>query len=272
MGRTEIDDLQYYSRHLEDSIVHGQIRIQYDPSVRLFFDWQVVAALQRWSTSNSSQVINVVGPGPIKEPSLTAPIASHCIDLATQSRIPVISFFCELPQRGTSVSNRESPEMIALISLTYALIRQIVELVPTGMTEQPDLLNRRSFERLDGCSETLEDALDVLGHLLDQSPPVLLCVIDGLQKLDDQETREYLTLLLETLRGQRRIQSTEAANSERLLKVLFTTAGRSRCLLNGLSSSELVFAERSSTSRRVLGTSTPGRRSLFPSLLAKLNR
>ena len=251
-------------------MVHGQIRIQYDPSVGLFSDWQVVAALQEWSTSDSSQIINVVGPSLIKETSPTAPIASHCIDLAIQSGIPVISFFCELPQRGTSLSDGESPEMRALISLTYALIRQIVELVPPGMNEHPDSLNRRSFERLDGCSETMEDALDVLGQLLDQSPPVLLCIIDGLQKLDDRETRQHLKLLLETLRGRRRAEYTEAASSEHLLKILFTTDGRSRCLLNDLSSSELVFAERSSTSRLVRGTGTPGRLPLSQSLLAKL--
>ena len=162
--------------------------------------------------------------------------------------------------------------MRALISLTYALIRQLVELIPPGMNEHPDSLNRRSFERLDGCSETMDDALDVLGQLLDQSPPVLLCIIDGLQKLDDRETRQHLKLLLETLRGRRGIESTEAANSERLLKALFTTDGRSRCLLNGLSSSELVFAERSSTSRLLQGTGTPGRLPLSQSLLAKLNR
>ena len=272
IGYTETDDLQYYSRHLEDNILHGQTRIQHDPSAGLFLDWQVVAGLQEWSTSSSSQIINVVGPSLIKEPSPTAPIASHCIDLATQSGIPVISFFCELPQSRASVSKGESPEMAALISLTYALIRQAVELVSTGMTRHPDTLNRQSFERLDGYSETMDDALDVLGQLLDQSPPVLLCIVDGLQILDDQETGQHLTLLLETLRGQRRTESAEAANPEHMFKVLFTTAGRSRCLLNDLSSSELVFAERSSTSRLIRGTGTPGRLPLSQSLPGKLHR
>lgn len=266
------DDLQYYSRHLEDSIVHGRIKAPYDAAAGLFFDWQVVAALQEWTTSSSSQIINVVGPSQIEEPSSTAPIASHCIDLAVESRIPVISFFCELPRRGMTLPHPMTPEMAALISLTYALIRQLIELFPSAMIQVPTSLNRQSFERLNGFSESLDEALEILGLLLDQSPPILLCIIDGLQKLDDQETRRHLTLLLETLRGQRRTMDADNANPDRVLKILFTTAGRSRCLLNGLTRDELVFAERSNSSRRIPGRGTPGRRSLSPSLLAAVEQ
>lgn len=266
------DDLQYYSRHLEDSIVHGRIKAPYDAAAGLFFDWQVVAALQEWTTSSSSQIINVVGPSQIEEPSSTAPIASHCIDLAVESRIPVISFFCELPRRGMTLPHPMTPEMAALISLTYALIRQLIELFPSATIQVPTSLNRQSFERLNGFSESLDEALEILGLLLDQSPPILLCIIDGLQKLDDQETRRHLTLLLETLRGQRRTMDADNANPDRVLKILFTTAGRSRCLLNGLTRDELVFAERSNSSRRIPGRGIPGRRSLSPSLLAAVEQ
>lgn len=266
------EDLQYYSRHLEDSIVNGQIKVPYNPSAELFFDWQVVAALQEWTTSNSAQILNVVGPSQIQELSLTAAIASHCIDLAIESKIPVISFFCELPRRGTSLPNGITPEMAALVSLTYALIRQLIELYPYSLTNRPNSLDRQSFERLDGCSESLDDALEVLGQLLDQSPPILLCIIDGLQKLDNQDTRRHLTILLETLRCQRKTKSVDSPSPDHFLKILFTTAGRSRCLLDGLSRSELVFAEHSSTSRRLSGGSTPGRRSLSPRLLATMNK
>ena len=261
------DDLQYYSRHLEDSTIYGRIKIPYDPASGLFFDWQVVAALQEWATSNSSQIINVVGASQIEELSSTAPIASHCIDLAVESRIPVISFFCELPRRGTSLPNSMTPEMAALISLTYALVRQMIELLPSAAINIPTSLNRRSFERLNGSSESLDEALKILGHLVDRSPPVLLCIIDGLQKLDDQETRQHLTLLLETLRGQR-TRSAEIASPDHVLKILFTTAGRSRCLLNGLKRNEVIFGERSNSSRRIEGRGTPGRRSLSPGLSA----
>ena len=264
------DDLQYYSRHLEDSIAHGRIKIPHDPAVGLFFDWQVVAALQDWTASKSSEIINVVGPSQIEELSSTARIASYCIDLAVESRIPVISFFCELP-RGMSSPDSMAPEMAALISLTYALIRQLIELFPITTIQIPASLNRQSFKRLNGRSESLDEALEVLGQLIDHSPPVLLCIIDGLEKLDDQETRRHLTMLLETLRGQRKTRSADIAKSDRVLKILFTTAGRSRCLLNGLTRNELVFAELSNSSRRIAGRGTPGRRSLSPSLIAKVD-
>ena len=261
------DDLQFHSRHLEDSIVAGQIRIPHDPSVRLSFDWQIVAGLQEWTKSSSSQILNVVGPSQIGGMSSVASIASHCIYLALEAKIPVISFFCELPQRGTPLPDGTTPEMAALISLTYALIRQLIEHVQFAAMNSSSSLNRSKFERLDGCSNSIDAALEVLGFLLDQSPPILLCIVDGLQELDGKETRRHLTLLLETFRSQRNTRNVKLKDSDHPIKVLFTTAGRSRCLLDGLSTSEFIFAEHSNISRRIPGKSTPGRRSLSPRLL-----
>ncbi|KAL8827475.1 MAG: hypothetical protein Q9170_006999 [Blastenia crenularia] len=266
------EDLQYHSRHLEDSIFSGQTKIPYDPAVGLFLDWQIVAALQEWTASGSSQILNIVGPSQMEQQSPVASIATHCIDLAVESKIPVISFFCELPRRGSSLPVDVTPEMTALISLTYALIRQLVDLFPSATMNYPKSLNRHSFDRLDGDPESLDEALEVLGQLLDQSPPMLLCIIDGLEKLDDRGTQRHLTLLLKTLRRQNKAESANVLNPDHLLKILFTTAGRSRCLLDGLARSELVFAEGSNTSTRRPGKSAPGRRSLSPSLFSTVKK
>ncbi|KAL9594655.1 MAG: hypothetical protein Q9219_006916 [cf. Caloplaca sp. 3 TL-2023] len=262
------DNLQYDSRHLEDSIIHGQTRLPFDSSSGLLFDWHVVAALQEWTKSKSSQILNVVGSSQAEELSATAPIASYCIDLAGRSGIPVISYFCELPRRRTPLAEGMTPEMAALISLIYALIRQLVDLLPYATTNRRDQLSRESFERLNGSCESVDDALKVLGQLLDQSPPISLCIIDGLELLDDRSTQRHLALLLNILRGNKKIERAKVAEPAPMLKVLFTTSGRSRCLLDGLSRSELVFAENSSATRRIPGKVTPGRRSLSPEFFA----
>ena len=272
-GLSESDgysDPQYHSRQLEDSIICGQVIVPYDPSVRLFFDWQVVAALQEWTASTSSQIINVVGPSQTQDVSATASIASHTIELATQSKIPVVSFFCDLPQRGTVIPDNTTPEIIALVSLTYALIRQLIEVSPYPTKSSPHTLGRGSFERLNGQPDSLDVALDLLGQLLESSTPILICVVDGLEKLDGPRTRRHLVLLLEKFRGRREGKPLGMPKRDCLLKILLTTAGRSRCLLDSLSRDELVFAERSGSERRLCGKGRPGRRSLSPRLLAPI--
>ena len=265
------DDMQYHSRHLEDSIVGGEIMIPYDRSPDSFFDWQVVSALEEWTTSTASQILCVVGPGGVKEPCATALVASQYLDLAIQSEIPVISFFCKLPRQRRFSASHQTPESVALISLTYALIRQLIELPPSTSEDNPHSLGQQRFGLLDGSSDSLEDAFKVLGELLDLAPPMLLCVIDGFQQLDDQSTRRHLAMFLGALRGHRRTENVEPESSERLLKILFTTAGRSRCLLDGLSRDELVFAERLGIFP-ASGRANPGRRSLSPRLLADLRQ
>lgn len=58
------------------------------------------------------------------------------------------------------------------------------------------------------------------------APGIVCCVIDGLSWLDDETTDGPLAQLLESLRGGR-------------LRFLFTTAGRSGCLLSILEPEEI---------------------------------
>ena len=113
--------------------------------------------------------------------------------------------------------------------------------------------------------------MTVLGELLDLSLPMLFCVIDNFQELDHKSTKRYMRMLLNTLRGHTEIASTANTWPDRVLKILFTTAGSSRCLLTHLSNDELVFAEKSSSARRA-GKPGPGRRSLSPSGLEELQQ
>ena len=43
--------------------------------------------------------------------------------------------------------------------------------------------------------------MTVLGELLDLSPPMLFCVIDAFEALDDRSTTNHMTTLVNTLRG-----------------------------------------------------------------------
>lgn len=184
-------------------------------------------------------------------------------DLA--SSLPIISYFCELPRPRTRLPRGMTAEMSGLLSLTYALIRQLIELLPSSMNHT-DGPGKQRFERLDGSLDSYDEAVTVLGKLLDLSPPMLFCVIDAFEALDDRSTARHVTAFVDTLRGHKIYKSPLSTGSDRVLKILFTTAGRSRSLLTDLRDDELVFAERAGSALNP-GRLSAGRRSLSPTPL-----
>lgn len=128
---------------------------------------------------------------------------------------------------------------------------------------------QRRFTTLDGSLNTLDDTLAVLSELLDLAPPLLFCVVDGFQDLDDRSTEQYICKLLGTLRHHMAKTGPSSMGSDRILKILFTTAGRADCLLEGFSEDELIFAKRPSAGRRP-GKPMAGRRSLSPTPVREL--
>ena len=207
-----------------------------------YTDWQIVSALEEWTTSRP-QILCIVGPNQVVDTAPTNMVATDYVMSANQAKIPVISYFCELPRRGTKLPGDMTAEMNGLIALTYALIRQLIESLPSIMSYTPDLETQR-FAKLGGTIKSYDEAISVLGKLLDLSPPMLFCVIDAFELLDDRSTTSHITAFVKTLRGHRVYTSPLSTGSDRILKVLFITAGRSRTLLSDLNEDELVFAER----------------------------
>lgn len=134
-----------------------------------------------------------------------------------------------------------SREAQAAVALVCALVRQAVELLPppplqppaadeTGEAPAVDLSEQR-FQGVDGTVLAWDEAVGVLRDVLGQLPRTVVCVVDGMQWLDDSSTAVYLGELVKALRRQERV------------KVLFTTAGRSRCLLRELDASEVLQFE-----------------------------
>ena len=241
--------------------------MEHDGSSVTYMDWQVVSALEEWTTSRS-QVLCIVGPNQVVDISPTTMVATQYVVSANQANIPIISYFCELPRPRTRLPRGVTPEMSGLLSLTYALIRQLIELLPSFMN-YTDGLGKQRFERLDGSVDSYDEAITVLGELLDLSPPMLFCVIDAFEVLDDRSTARHVTAFVNTLRGHEIYKSPLSTGSDRVLKILFTTAGRSRSLLTELRDDELVFAERAGSALNP-GRPSAGRRSLSPTALQSL--
>lgn len=159
-------------------------------------------------------------------------LTAKLIRLAANNAVPVLSYFCHLPRRDPLRPGNPTRETQALTALTYALLRQAIALLPpafetTATTTGVDLSERR-FGALDETVRTWGVAVGVLGEVLALLPRAVVCVVDGMQWLDDGSTKEYLREFVAALARQERV------------KVLFTTAGRSACLWGELAAAETV--------------------------------
>jgi hypothetical protein len=252
------ENIQLFSSHLEDHFDRRQVLPPFDPPDQLFVEQSVVSSLQEWTAAVNSQLLCVAGPGQSSNISVTTLIAAKYATFAAKSKIPVISFFCEL---ATKKLPRKTPEEAALISLVYALIRQLVELLPVDFASQIDFGQER-FKPLDGTLDSWTETMKLLDDLLNLRPLYLFCVLDGFQWLDDSSTKKFLDNLLDVLRDHTSTRKGVNSNSSNLvLKILFTTAGKSRCLLGKLSKDELLLADQRRVALRP-GSNRPGRLSL----------
>jgi len=155
-------------------------------------------------------------------------LASRFIELAAASRVPVVSYFCEL-RRKERLRGDNTAEVQALMSLGYGLLRQMIELIPLEFEGANDFTERR-FEEFDGTLRTWQDFTNVFREIQGVLPRKVYCVIDGLNWLDDSSTAARLKAFVEILRHDK-------------LKVLFTCSGSSRCLLEKLSREELIILD-----------------------------
>lgn len=194
--------------------------------------------LKEWTTSTDSHFISVAGRQPKGlEPPPMSVLASMCIEFATSANLPVISYFISLPLRE-DLREGNSREVQALVSLTYALIRQLIEQLPPQFSSLSDLSSEQ-LELLDGTRNSLPGAIKLLQDLTQVVPKPLFCIVDGFQVLDDWTTEALLEDLVKVLNG-----GVENSGGGKTLKVLITTTGRSRALMRLLESKDLLLADR----------------------------
>jgi hypothetical protein len=238
----ERDNIILASTHLLDffSPSHLQNPHQSDISGPISLDITAASRVKDWTTSaaSDSQLISVAGRQPKGlEPSPMAVLASMCVDFAAAGNLPVISYFISLPPRD-ELRGGNSREVQALTSLTYALIRQLIERLPTQFSSSLDFSQGRIL-RLDGTLKSWTDAVELLKNLVQVVPKPLFYILNEFQVLDDWSTETLVEDLVNILRGE------GAKGVEgRMLKVLITTTGRSRALVRLLQPKELLLADR----------------------------
>ncbi|KAI1744782.1 hypothetical protein F4680DRAFT_405956 [Xylaria scruposa] len=225
------EDILLNSKHLEDFFHRDRIRLEDDRFGRIGVSANVIRRLSDWMKDSTSLFLWLEGPH-IDADGIDNPmsvLANRVIHLAEQSRVPTISYYCELRRSEPLRAGNDSREAQSSISLICALIRQMTELLLPAFQARVDLSGGR-FRVLDGCILSWSESVRVFRDLLPLMPDTILCVIDGLHWLDDRSTDRCLEELIQAMRCTK-------------LRVLLTTTGRSACLRQQLNTSEMYCIE-----------------------------
>jgi hypothetical protein len=222
------EELLVNSADLETLFHRDRVRLDGIDLSSVMVEPQALAYVAAWTQSENAQILCVAGPlfeGYELESPMTM-LAAKFIDFASTSKVPTISYFCELRRREELIDDNDK-ETQGFLQMVYGLIRQMIELTLPEMQIDKDLCLSR-FSRLDGTADSWEDAMSIFTDIRDLLPGKVFCVIDGLQWLDNRRTSNFLTQFVDLLR-------------EGNMKVLLATIGESRSLLRVLAKSELLL-------------------------------
>lgn len=152
-------------------------------------------------------------------------IGMTLVEHAAGAEVQIVSYFCRLGRLGR-VRAGEPIEAEGLTAMLYALIHQMVRLLPPEVDGNVDLSEER-FRLLDGTEASWTAALGVLGDVMGLIARPVYCVLDGVQWLEHGSTNECLKLFLDLL-----------LRAE--TNILFITTGTSPSLRDAVSRSETL--------------------------------
>jgi hypothetical protein len=160
-------------------------------------------------------------------------VAMHLFLAAWQAEMPLISHFCERPRASTLPKHRKVEET-GLIGLLYSLIHQLLQF---EFEDDPFRIPGTELEKLDGSDQSWDQAIDVFTKLLDATPHLSLCVIDGLNELAySTSSAEWCATLLQ-------VMSKHQAQFSGTFKLLLSTQGNSRVLQDHVSVSDRLTVQ-----------------------------
>ncbi|KDN64255.1 hypothetical protein CSUB01_01348 [Colletotrichum sublineola] len=223
-----ITSAEVSTRQLEDYFdwldVHPLDNHALSPLVETAF----VTRLNTFTTTMEAQILYAHGRYRPEGFTLLQQSVGAYISLARDHGVHVVSHFCR-PSTDEPPNGR-TQEAIALCGLLYSLIRQISILIPTVQGLENGASIGEDISSLEGTLRTWKKALRLFAHVVENfPPPLLLIVIEGLNRLEDDihhSTDEELVELVRCLIA----LVDRFRKGGRILKVLFCTAGLSEPL------------------------------------------
>ncbi|KAI9695070.1 MAG: hypothetical protein M1820_008932 [Bogoriella megaspora] len=229
----DLDDVLHCTQHLDQYIV-GAWKPSNSLPLRNISNESAISRLQQWSSTPASQLLWMIGPPDYSLPSNMSVATVSMFVTAVKLKIPLLSHFCALPPFG-----KDHREETGMIGVAYDLVRQLLAQLPPIIQTDLDLSAER-LSRIDGTVESWKEALSLLGDLLSLFPkPLLVCVIDGLSRLDFRGGSVMCKGFIQVLMGHQGNQvqekehrsgsaaEGEAENPGKLFKILLTSSGDS---------------------------------------------
>ncbi|KAJ0421705.1 hypothetical protein BJY00DRAFT_103020 [Aspergillus carlsbadensis] len=237
-------ELQLASARLQDFFDSDDQLVDYQPDARVIMEDGAMEALQQWATDTYSQIL-AIGGSPNPNVSNPALISACYANLALDIKLPVITHFCSRPPTS---KNGMTLFQQGLIALVYSLIRQLIEHLPPVANGTSDrTIKAEQFADLDGTFASWKEVLSLMDTLLSFAPPLLICIVDGLDKLQHPSTDGYIRSLVRLFVSHaRKPPDSEAGRQDVLLKALFTVSGPPDSLVETLSENPLTLSESNS--------------------------
>ena len=197
------------------------------PPPHLLAEQKTVVSLKDWMLSPESKLLCLEGPYAAPIDSEIALEAAYITWTAVDLNFPTISFFCEA-ESDTVKSNKAGSS--GYLGLIYSLIHQLICLWPPTLDGVEDSWLNRLTSLNASELESWTPALELFRDLLQSAPPLLLCVIDGLQAFDETSNNQASGLIAAFRSGME--------DKARVFKVLLTTSGYAPALLPLLKEGE----------------------------------
>lgn len=244
-------DIRFATRHFEDYFTWEHVHPHLETPGPLLADANFVARLNDFTTTMKSQLLYAHGRFHSHGPDTLQQSASVYRSLAQEAGVPVVSYFCELSHDDPPANRtRESMELSALL---YAMIRQVINVLPEQSTDAAFPIQQAKLSALDGTLRTWKDALGLFENLVGSVHlPLLLFVIHGLNVVEDDVEGTTTQALEDIVRCLARMAGPNQIGDGTIIKVLFTSSGLSDALCHVLDEEFMVSCDSSSpgTARR----------------------
>lgn len=237
-GRCTLEEVLKCSANIDSFFSLDCVRPGTTPSKTARVNKKTTDRLEQWSSKGSGSRTLWFKGRYMPERGAANPltrIVIGLVELAAQSEVPLVSYFSR-PGRSDEQRGRELPEEMAFTSTLYALIYQILRLLPAQFELDVDL-SEEQFRRLDGTKASWEDAVRILKDIIQLLDRPVYCILDGVQWVEHSNTDEHLRLVIAALR-------------QEPMRALFITSGLSRVLRGEIPRAEILADEELSVARQ----------------------
>ncbi|KAI0098854.1 hypothetical protein GGR51DRAFT_421276 [Nemania sp. FL0031] len=170
-----------FGRDIEDLVEITEIKVEHDTRRRI----------GAWTTSTDSDQLWIQGCHDTSHPSQSTLLAAYLSALSTENDIPCVTYFCSLQIHNADEMVPSRCQM--LLGMVKSLIAQL--LLISKQTQAKVDIPLEPFNQLTNPDLDLKTALTLLRETRSIMPPLLHCLIDGVQELEDRgDTRQTADL------------------------------------------------------------------------------